>query len=1224
MNKRERARKLISILGLGGFFLLISFSCSNRKNTAFSRFYHSVNTRYNVHFNANQAYKESLAAKEKSETENDNLAKMLYIYPEILDSTELKYKGSFTKTIDKTTKAIKQHSITTRPRRDPNRKVDKEYREWLNQKEFNSFLINSWMLLGKAEFQEGNYLRAITTFMHISKIYSTRKDIVCESTLWIARSYSEMGWFYEAERILRRMEQADEVLPEYSGMYANIKANLLIRTKEYAAAIPFLEEAISKEKSRAEKRRKQYLLGQLYRQMGEKRKAHDAFAQIKGMSTPYNYKINAKLRQLELSEMSDNERIKALLKFTKGAKNEDYKDVVYTSIGDVYLRSMDTLNAIKNYQEAVENSKKDGYDKALALIKLGGLFFAEKEYIQAQPCYSQALPLISKKDEYYPVVSLRSEVLDKLVVHAKVVQEQDSLLMVANMPEYERIAYIEQYIEKLKKEEEEKKKKEQLARLEALNNSSANASWDNLADGKFETASTFAQKLEDAKSQFYFYNEGSVKDGKVAFQKEWGRRSLEDNWRRSNKQTSNPFGDDEDDDDTDDVLLNEDGTPKNPDEQAAATGSAGEANKATASDIYSVDYYLQQLPLTEEAKEAANKLVEAALFNMGLIYKDLLEDNQLAISTFEEALIRNPETPNKEEIYYNLFLIYLRMGNEPLMAQYRDLIINEFPKSKYAVPLSDPSYAWNFTYMSKMQEQMYQAAYDAYLAGDVNTVRNIYKEIQTKFPFVDMMPKFAFLNSLSYAQTKDAPNMSKYLSQLIKEYPDADVTPLATNILKNIKDGKIILSDGLIVSNIDWKMVYANDSIFEGETAKQIAYQKDMDKPYSLLLMFKLEDIDRNELLYEVADYNFSNYVIQTFDLNFQEDQPLSILEIKGFKDFGAIRSYLNKGMDTDGLLTKIDRSILPIPISASNYADMYPRLGLESYMAFYSDSLAVETPKLLAYWGKGGDILLAEKEAEVQTPEEEKEEKVVTPMPKKEKVEEEEKTIPTDTGEKEEEPKGNEATLEDVLSKDQVQFIGAIDKKTDDIVEGINQLGSNPIEGLKTIFGKKDKFEENLTKEEKEELKLQEKIEKERLKELAKIEKMKADSIAQVEKLRLDSINNVLKLREDSISHAIQAEKDRVKAEQRQREQEIKDKERERVRQLKEKEDERKAKLKERDDRRKAQEEERKERLKQKERERQETLKLREAERKQKEKEAEERRKQQERDRKERERKGR
>lgn len=1182
---------------MSSFLLLILVSCSNKKNTAFSRAYHSVNTKYNIHFNANEAYKMALENKEKSEGEQDNMSKMLNIYPLILDSADLRYKGNFTTTIDKTTKAIKLHSITTRPRRDPGKKMSEEYRQWLRQKEFNPFLVNTWMLLAKAEFQEGSYLRAITTFMHITKIYQNDKKVVSESKLWIARAYSEMGWMYEAENVLRKMEQNDEIHPDLLGMYGEIKANIYIRNKNYTNAIPYLEGAIKDEKNKNIKRRNRYILGQVYAELGEDEKAYKTFGSVRGMTAPYKYTINSKLRQIEVSPMPQKQKISSLYKLAKSSANEDYIDQIYTVAGDVYLNDLDTINAIENYAKAIDKSTKLGYDKALAQIKLGGLYFQQREFIKAQPHYSGALPLLKKMDEYYPEVSFRSEVLDQLIVHAKVVHEQDSLLTLANMPEDERLMVINEHIEKLKKEEEERKRAEEVQLIEDTREVTG---WGDLAGWGDQPQVTAPVIQQPAGSDFYFYNETTVAQGKVSFQKQWGKRPLADNWRRADKTSSSPFGEE------DELLAEEES-----DREESGTEGDGEKKETAETDIYSVEFYLQQLPLTEEAKQASYKLIDDGLYNMGLIYKDLLEDNSLAINTFQENLSRFPLSENREEIYFQLFLIYLRMGDNALAADYRNRLIEQFSKSKYALPLSDDNYAWNFTYMGKLQEDMYQQAYDAYYAGDVTTVRRNYEEIQTKFPFVSLMPKFAFLNALTYAQTKDAKSLEENLTKLVAEYPQSEVVPLANKILNNIKDGMILLSDGTPITSMDWTMAYANDSIFEGENAKVIEYLTDLGKPYTLLLMFKPNTIDRNDLLFEVADYNFSNYVIQTYDLNFTTDAQRSVLEIKGFENFKAIKSYLNKAMDEEGLLTKLDKRILPVPISSDNYKTIYPRLGVEEYMTFYTDSLATETPQLLAYWAGDNDLLLAKVEEEqkeepdISTPKEKEEQQPLVPETGEKKVIFDKEPL-AEVGKKEEEYNDKEINLEDILSKDQVAAIGKIDKKTDDIVEAINQLGTNPVEGLKNIFNR-NKIEDNLTKEEKEELKKQQKEEKERQKQLARIEKAKQDSIARIEKQVQDSIKRAEQIVADSIQNVKKAEEDRIKQEKEERIRQVKEKEEERKRQTKEREDARKQSLKDREDRRKAQEKERNEKLRQ-----------REEERKIKEREAEELRKKREKERKE------
>lgn len=53
--------------------------CSTRKNTAGTRFYHALTTRYNVYFNGNEAYKAGLQAQQQGN--KDNYMEMLPLYP---------------------------------------------------------------------------------------------------------------------------------------------------------------------------------------------------------------------------------------------------------------------------------------------------------------------------------------------------------------------------------------------------------------------------------------------------------------------------------------------------------------------------------------------------------------------------------------------------------------------------------------------------------------------------------------------------------------------------------------------------------------------------------------------------------------------------------------------------------------------------------------------------------------------------------------------------------------------------------------------------------------------------------------------------------------------------------------------------------------------------------------------------------------------------------------
>ena len=1195
MLQKKKLCTLCSIVGVLSVFIL--FSCSNQKNTALTRFYHSTNTRYNIYFNANEAYKETL--KQRNNGHNENLSQMLYIFPDNSDTTAMQLPGgNFTTTIDKATKAIKLHSIKARPQRNPNRRNDTEYQAWLQQKEYTPFMDKNWMLLAKAEFHEANYLRAITTFLYISKIYSSRPEIVAECRLWVARAYTEMGWMYEAGNILHKMDLAGGPPEKHKALYSAVKANYLIRSSEYPASIPHLEYAIKKEKDKNQKLRMKYLLGQIYEEMDDKANAYKAYGVVQGMNTPYNFTFNAKLRQLQLdpSIKGKDNILSSLSKMARSSKNKEYLDQVYYSMANVYMQYSDTAKAIENYRKAINESTRNGYDKAMAQITLGDIYFDRREFIPAQPCYSEALPQLKKNDPAYPRVFLRSDVLDELVVHAKVVYEQDSLQYLAQLPEHERLDIINKKIEELKKQEEEKKKEEE--RLNQANSSDRISTWGDISTSINNNQQNQSQQSglgtsSTGNTAFYFYENQTVAQGKIAFQRQWGSRKLEDDWRRSSKSGfSSGFSDAEEDDDTEEFA----------ERKESSDDKAKEENTAV-DDVYSVEYYLQQLPFSEEERRASDVLIENALFNMGKIYKNRLEDFQLAIEAFNTDLSRFPETPNKEEIYYQLLLIYMQMGNKEMMAQYRNKLLIEFSEGQYATALIDPDYEWNFRHMPLLQDSLYIDSYDAYLGSDVETVRKNYEDIKTKYPLGDLMPKFAMLNALSFAQTRDVANLESNLKELIRKYPKADVTPLATDILGQIKDGKILLSDGTPITEFDWSKAYLGDNTLTDDEGKTLAFSEDTDAEYLLLLMFKPNTIDRNELLYEVADYNFSNYVIQTFDLSFENDPPYDILQIKGFEKFANIRSYLNKAFTEDGLVNRLDTNILVVPISVDNFTKVLPRLGYEQYTAFFTEHYEDQLPRLIAYWNKNeGEIdRIAEEQLIAENKTEDKPQiEDIVPVAEKKEDTKIEKDKPKETQRSEND---KQITADDLLTKEQLEKAGEVN----DAIEAVEDIFNNPVDGIKGLFNKY-KNREKLTKEEKAERKEQERQENQRQKELKAIEKARIDSIKKVDKALADSITRAEKLVQDSVKSVERENQQQLKQEEDRRKREEKAT-------LKAKEDTRKQKEQERENRQRQQ----KERQQQLAKERKEKEKAQNAARKEKERLQQERLRQKEKERKER-----
>ncbi len=181
-------------------------SCSTKKNTAATRKYQAFITRYNIHFNGSTHYDETLEEMEKSY--EDDYTRLMFIHPAAAkaDPKAPQPTGNFDRSIEKAQKAIQLRSIKKKPKKKAGKSGDPAYKAWLRREEYNPFLHNSWMMMGRSQYMNGDFLGAASTFFYTAKHFSWLPETVTEARLWEARSYCAMDWLFEAETILTRIK----------------------------------------------------------------------------------------------------------------------------------------------------------------------------------------------------------------------------------------------------------------------------------------------------------------------------------------------------------------------------------------------------------------------------------------------------------------------------------------------------------------------------------------------------------------------------------------------------------------------------------------------------------------------------------------------------------------------------------------------------------------------------------------------------------------------------------------------------------------------------------------------------------------------------------------------------------------------------------------------------------------------------------------------------------
>ena len=882
--------------------LLLTAACGTNRNTAMSRQWQAFTTRYNVYYNGDEHYKEQLKAMER-DYEDDYTRKVLMHPAEArADNKRPQPSGDFKRTIEKMQKSIQLHSISKKPTKRAKSQKDKEFR---NREEFNPFLHNAWLMMGRSQYYNGDFLGAASTFFYIQRHFKWKPEVVAEAQLWQALSYCALDWTFEAENILVHIKRDKLPNSNLANLYDYVEADYLIRASRYEEAIPFLESA-AKHASGSQRNRLYFLLGQLYSDLGKKDAAYKAFGKAgSGAGTNYRTKFNARIKQSEVyTGRNVNKEISALKSMTRYGRNNEYLDQIYYAIGNLYLTRKDSVNAEKNYRLAVEKSTRAGIDKALAQLALGRILFDKHDYVGAQPCYSEAVPLLPDNYPDYKQIKNRSDVLDQLAEYAGNVHLQDSLLTLARMPEAERLKACQ----KLAKDYEEKMKKEaaDAKREEYLSQQGAQGS-------QINDANAPTQFQINTDKSWYFYNTQTKNQGKAEFARRWGSRKNEDDWRRRNKNTFSL--------DTFEEELTDDTA-----EMASANDSISDEDKkrlAAEADPTKAEYYLKDIPKTDTEIATCNDIIQEGLYNMGVILKDKLEDYPQARSMFMRLETRYPDNVYRLDVYYNMYLMAVRQDNNAEAEKWRGLILSDFPESNYGQAMRDPNYFENLRRMNDVQEELYQQAYQAYLNNNNAKVHQITQEMETDYPLSKILPKFIFIDALSYVTERDDAKFKERLEQLLQKWPDTDMTETASNMLKYASSGRKLAQTDGNTRGLIWETRLISSG--EGDGAKTEAaggtpakFDLDPNKPQLLVLAFPLDSINPNQLLFEVARFNFSSFVVKDFDLEQMSFGNIGLLIIKGFNNMKELEHYRTV-MERTKAFT-LPPEVRPIMISDANF----------------------------------------------------------------------------------------------------------------------------------------------------------------------------------------------------------------------------------------------------------------------------------------------------------------
>lgn len=847
-------------------------ACSRTKDVFTARTYHRMISKYNILFNGEQAL---LKAQTSLKTQHkDDYDTFLSIFREGTEQTASSVKPDLDKTLEKGTKTIQNHSML------------------IDGKQKNTYIDDAYMLMGKAHYLNRNYEAALETFNYLIQKFRD-SEIRAEAELWAAKTETAMGNFVPAKARFDKLYSNTSLSQHLNAEVFAAFAHMEFVQGNYEDTYQLLIQAAEKTDDRELEVRWLYICGQLQAELGRDYEASQLFQRVIKKGPPYELLFNAQLneaRNYDVDLMDESKAYDRLEDMLKDEKNYDNRDQIYYVMAEVAQKLDEEEDRDQYLNKSIRVSEQNTKQKALSYLWLGEIRFDEKRYEQSQAYYDSCFQFLPKDHPKYAQVEVLKKSLGRLVANLQTIALQDSLQGLAQMSEKQQLAVINDLIERLKEEDEEAL----LAKERELDNLAFNAG-NNNAGGIGGLAG-----VGTANQQFYFYNPALRSAGVSAFVGKWGNRKLEDNWRRKDKSLIQSGG-------------NEGGTDNNV--------AGAEEGEAALDPRFDPQTYLAQIPSDSAALDSSHSLIQFALLDNALLYKEEILDFLAATESVLDLLNRYPNYPDKARAWYILYRTYVAMEDEASATKYKNLILNTYPKSEYAYLILNEGRETQEVDESDAKKA-YVLAYNSY---EIKQYRQSLKAAAEGFKAYEdsrFGARFLLLEAYNLAALQDFDNLKPVLEQILKRFPQTDESAEAQKILKAL---------GAVAGN--------GPTTKDGK-ASSSTYRTDFSAMHRYVLLIPNSRVNANQVNIELSNFNrtyFSNQKLLVKSILMGKEWQVVMVSGLGNKAKAEeyLRTLINQKPLEKLLLTVEFKQFV---ISNANFTDFYKAQDIDGYQAFFEE----------------------------------------------------------------------------------------------------------------------------------------------------------------------------------------------------------------------------------------------------------------------------------------------
>jgi len=836
--------------------LLFISSCSTKKKSWVNRQYHNTTARYNGYFNGKESLKKGV--KKIHSNHKDDYTSILPVYKEI-DLKNSNTQSYMDKAIKKGSVVIQRHSMKIR---------GKEYCKWID---------DSYFLVGKAYFYKGEFQEAIKTFTFIIEEYK-KNEIRFYATLWLIRSHLELENYTQAEMLIEELDNERNKPKKFDVKFGFVKADHYLKQNNLSLALEELKTLENIAKRKKDKVRISFIIAQIYQFYDNFKQATFYYQKTLKSNPEYEMAFNSKMNLARSSESGSKLGQKAkesLLRMLKDEKNNEYLDQIYYTLAEISLNIADTNTAKENYLLSTKNSVNNNAQKALSFLSLAKIECAQKNYVETKKMYDSTVFYLSEEHRNYIEASQNQQIFTELAYHINIVELEDSLQYIALLPDNEKRALIQNIIQK--EIERERQEQEQLQQIQSL-------SYQNSRNNTNQFG------INTSAGKWYFYNPSTLSFGMSEFRKKWGKRKLEDDWRRKDKKTLN-------------LVLESDSLIK-------------ESEKGSGKNKKSPEFYLSQLPKSKEDFDESNNKIKESLYQMAIIFRDVLYEDEISIKTFLRIVEKYPNDESYSSLaLYNTYYLYLDLKKRLKAKETKSELLGKYPNSMCAKILSDTILYASSQLEQLISENKYDQIFSLYKAENYEGVFSYPDTIIKK----ENIQKYRLIKAMSHASIKDTVNAKIELQKIITSAIDEDIKNYASQLLEKIENPQ--------------KITEANKL-----STSEFSYLYKPNSKHICVVILDKKNLNINYFKTLISDFNLKKHANEVFEIGamlYAFDKHL--ITIKSFENSEKALLYkqkLKKGVEIKNILSQRKHQIFVVNIE--NFQKLYKTNDAEEYLKFY------------------------------------------------------------------------------------------------------------------------------------------------------------------------------------------------------------------------------------------------------------------------------------------------